>query len=130
MDVQQRHAGGLGLGVEAGVGQQRALHPRAAEAFDAVAAAADQQQRRRVGLAGTRQVQRQGLAVAAQQRVRVAVDVQPAGVGRGEECGARLGVALGEEGGGAGHALGVFSHFSASRTQAVAPSGIRSSLKS
>ena len=65
----------------------------------------------------------------ADQRVAVGVGIEPGRVHRCQEQAARLRVGLREAGVDVHH-RGVFSHFSASRTQAVPPSGIRSSLKS
>ncbi len=127
--VEQRHAGGMRLLAEAGVGQQRALHARAAVALDAVAGAADQQHCGRVGRAVAHDIHRERLAVLAQQRVRVRLHLQPGLRGRCEEARAGLGVGLSEVCGSC-HGRGALSHFSAMRTHAVAPSGIRSSLKS
>ncbi len=127
MHVEHRDAGLGRCGVKAGVGEERVLHARTAEALDAVAAAAQQQQRSGIGGAEAGDVHRQRLAVAAEQRVRVRLNVQPGGLGRADELGPCLGVASGEV---APAHRAVPSHFSANRTQAVAPSGISSSLKS
>ena len=75
-------------------------------------------------------VQRQRLAIAAEQRVGVAFHVEPGGLGRSEETRARLLVTLREVRRRVHHGRGWFSQASASRTHIVAPSGISSSLKS
>ena len=129
--VQHRHAGLARRRAQGGILQQRHLGARPAEALHAVAGAAQQQQAGGVGRAVTHHVHGQGLAIAAQHRVGMALHIEAGGFGGGQELAARLPVAL-REGVDAWHGLqrGVFSQVSASRTQAVAPSGIRSSLKS
>ena len=96
MHPQHRHAGLCGLGAESGLAQQGHLDARSAEALQPVAAAGDDQQPARIGGTETGHVDRQFLAVAAQQRVAVGVHVQPRGHSRRRELGARFGVALRE----------------------------------
>jgi hypothetical protein len=133
MDVQHGDAGVVRRLAKARVGEQRVLHARAAETFDAMAGAGDQQHRRRIDRAVAYDIHRQRFAVAAEQRVHMAVHVEPGALGSGQKLGARLGVTLREvPRRRAAHraAAGRASQASARRTHSVAPSGIRSSLKS
>ncbi len=97
VQVQKGHARLGGRGMKAGVGEQCVLHARTAEAFHAMAGAADDEQARRVDGAVARHVHGQRFSVAAQQRVAVRLHDQAGGVGRGQEFEPRLGVALREE---------------------------------
>ena len=72
---------------------------------------------------------RTDFAVAAQHRVRMRLHRETGSRSRRQELAARFAVALRKVGGGCTH-RGIANHFSAMRTQAVAPSGISSSLKS
>ena len=100
MDVEQCHAGARGRCMEARIGEQRVLHARAAVAFDAVAGAAEDQYRRRVGRAEAGHVHGQQFAVAAQQRVRMGHRLLAGGRGRFDELASGLGVTLREVRGG------------------------------
>ena len=127
MHMQQGHTGAAGRAAQRRITQQRGLHARATKPLHAVAGRADHQQGLRVWRAVQHHVHRQRFTVLAQQWVDVAVDIQVGGLGGSQKLGACLCVGLREV---VDHQRGVFSHVSASRTQAVAPSGIRSSLKS
>ena len=133
VDVEHGDAG-VGRGpVPVGVFEQGDLHARAAEALDAVAGAADDEQRPGVARPVAGDVHRQHLAVAAGQRMDVGLDPEAADPGGGEELVARFGIALREETGlalmRAPQRFGA-SQASARRTQSEPPSGISSSLKS
>ena len=105
VDVEHGDAG-VGRGpVPVGVFEQGDLHARAAEALDAVAGAADDEQRPGVARPVAGDVHRQHLAVAAGQRMDVGLDAEAADPGGGEELVARFGVALREEPGRAHRAL-------------------------
>ena len=111
--------------------QQGHLHAGAAKALGAMAGAADDQQRGGVARALAHHVHRQRLAVAAEHRMSVAVDVEIGRLGGRDELAARLGVGLREGVGGTHDLRGdCASQASARRTHRVAPSGINSSLKS
>jgi len=92
-----------------------------------MAAAGDEQQRRRVSGAESRDVHRERFAVHAQQRMAVRTAIEARRISGGGELAACFGVTL-REARGCVHFCA--SQASAMRTQAVAPSGISSSLKS
>ena len=132
----------LGATLWVRLAEQRVLDARAAEALDAVAAAGDDEHPAGVVRAVAHDVERHLLAVAAAQRVHMRHGVEVGRLGGGEELRACLGVGL-REVAGHGHdgplqrggatadsVCGAASQASASRAHRVAPSGIRSSLKS
>ncbi|MCY1306832.1 hypothetical protein D9M70_567150 [compost metagenome] len=136
MHVQHRHALCLGLLAPFGVVQREHLHAAAAVALDAVTGAGDDKQPLGVGVgvAVERHVHRQLFAVAALERVRVRLDREAGADAALQELLARLGVARRKGLADADHAAAPpvpgFRNCSAICTQQVAPSGMRSSLKS
>ncbi|MCY1362859.1 hypothetical protein D9M69_495970 [compost metagenome] len=132
MHVQHRHALRLGLLAPFGVVQREHLHAAAAVAFDAVAGAGDDEQPLGVGVAVERHVHRQLFAVAALERVCMRLDREAGADAALQELLARLGVARRKGLAHADHAAAPpgLRNCSAICTQQVAPSGMRSSLKS
>ena len=135
MDEEQRDALRRRLRAQLGVVQQRDLHAGAAMALDAVAGARDDQQGLRILGAEAGDVEGQFLSVAAAARLDVRVDGE-SGAGL-QELRACFGKGGGKRIAGIVHRgswVGIqarrANHFSTSRTHSVAPSGMRSSLKS
>ena len=148
MDVEHRHAGIARLGSPLGVVQRKHLHAAAAVALHPVAGAAHHQQLVCATGAVQSHVHGQHFTFTPGQRVGVGLHLQPACGGglqklpAGYRVGGRKGFGDTNHGtilsinGRAGGAISqaalawAASHSSASRTQNVPPSGIRSSLKS
>jgi hypothetical protein len=95
--VHDRHAALARPRAPARVVQRRDLHAAAAEAFDAVAGAREQQHGVRVGMAVARDVHRELFALAAAHGVDHAFDVQARRLRRFDELLPRLAVRRREE---------------------------------
>ncbi|MCY1166617.1 hypothetical protein D9M73_65630 [compost metagenome] len=130
MDIQHRDALCLGLGTPLGVMQRKHLHTGAAITFHAVAGAADNQQRTGIGRPVAHHVHGQDLAVTSGFRMQLRLHGQAGGGCGLQELDTGFGITFGKRLSHAYHAASLANQPSASCTQKVAPSGIRSSLKS
>ena len=130
MDVKHGNAAFPGFRTPSVIVQRKHLHTRATKSLDAMTGTAHQQKRSRVRRAVQHHIHGEHFAVTPKLGMCMAVDFQVGGLRSIQKFTARLGVSAGESVSCGDHAACGASQASARLTQKVAPSGIRSSLKS